>query len=168
MKWKKKSILTHVTFFTACNSALGMESRNIKNSQITASSVWREGSEFQPWAGRLNKPWGFWHAKQARVGEWLQIDFKQKMIVTKIATQGRPDNNNPQYVTSYKISFSKDAVLWDFYKENGEEKVGRFAVLLRNCEILGGFKSCSCSCLCFLFFFSYRTEELCPGKPQSS
>ena len=136
-----------------------MKSRNIKNSQITASSVWREGSEFQPWAGRLNNTYGFWHAKQARVGEWLQIDFKQKMIVTKIATQGRPDNNNPQYVTSYKISFSQDAILWNFYKENGEEKVGRLTVLLRFSQILGGLRSCC---------FSYKTEKLYPRKPQSS
>ena len=113
-----------------------MESGKINNSQITASSVWRETSEYQPWAGRLNNPNGLWAAGQARVDEWLQIDFKQKMVVTKIATQGRP--NHVQWVTSYKISFSKDAVLWNFYKENGKEKVGRFTVLLSICQILGG------------------------------
>ena len=123
-----------------------MESGKINNSQITASSVWSDASEYQPWAGRLNNPNGFWHAKQARVGEWLQIDFKQKMIVTKIATQGRP--NHAQWVTSYKISFSKDAVLWDFYKENGKKKVGRFTVLPRIFQILGALRSC-----CFLLFF---------------
>ena len=115
-----------------------MESGKINNSQITASSVWIEDAWAQPWAGRLNNPNGLWHAKQARVDEWLQIDFKQKMIVTQIATQGRPDY--PQWVTSYKISFSQDAVLWNFYKENGEEKVGRLTVLLRNCQILGGLR----------------------------
>ena len=113
-----------------------MESGKINNSQITASSVWSEASQVQPWAARLNNPNGFWHAKQARVGEWLQIDFKRKTVVTKIATQGRP--NDAQWVTSYKISFSKDAVLWNFYKENGKEKVGRFTVLLSICQILGG------------------------------
>ena len=113
-----------------------MESKKINNSQITASSVLNELSDCQPWAGRLNNPWSFWHAKQARVGEWLQIDFKRKTVVTKIATQGRP--NDAQWVTSYKISFSKDAVLWNFYKENGKEKVGRFTVLLSICQILGG------------------------------
>ena len=99
-----------------------MESGKINNSQITASSVYNEDDFAQPWAGRLNNPNGVWIAKQPRVGEWLQIDLKQKMVVTKIATNGRP--NYPQWVTSYKISFSQDAVLWDFYKENGEEKVG--------------------------------------------
>ena len=115
-----------------------MESGKINNSQITASSVWNEDARVQPWAGRLNNPNGFWHAKQARVGEWLQIDLKQKMVVTKIATQGKHDYGYPQYVTSYKISFSQDAVLWNFYKENGEEKVRRFTVLLSICQILGG------------------------------
>ena len=76
----------------------------------------------QPWAGRLNNTDGVWIAKQARVGEWLQIDLKQKMVVTKIATNGRPTYY--QWVTSYKISFSQDAFFWDIYKENGEEKVG--------------------------------------------
>ena len=121
-----------------------MESRKITNSQITASSVWSEASKFQPWAGRLNNPHGFWHKNQSRVGEWLQIDLKQKMVVTKIVTQGRYDYGYPQYVTSYKISFSKDAVLWNFYNENGEEKVGRSTVLLRICKILAGLRCCCC------------------------
>ena len=99
-----------------------MESGKVNNSQITASSVWSGASSLQPWAGRLNNLNRVWHAKRARVGEWLQIDLKQKMVVTKIATQGRP--NYSQWVTSYKISFSQDAFIWDIYKENGEEKVG--------------------------------------------
>ena len=134
-----------------------MESRKINNSQITASSVWSKASQAQPWAGRLNNQNGFWHAKQPLVGEWLQIDFKRKTVVTKIATQGRP--NHSQRVTSYKISFSKDAVLWDFYKENGEEKVGRFTVLLRICKILGEPWS-----FVLFYFLSYRKDKVYPGK----
>ena len=43
------------------------------------------------------------------------------MIVTNIATQGRPDTNT--WVRSYKISFSQDDHKWEVYKENGVEKV---------------------------------------------
>ena len=97
-----------------------MESGKISDSQITASSMLN--GDFRPSAGRLNNSNSIWAPAQNRVGEWLQIDFNQKMVVTKIATHGRP--NYSQWVTSYKISFSQDAVLWDIYKENGEEKVG--------------------------------------------
>ena len=149
----------HVTFFTACNSALGMESGKINNSQITASSVWSEASQMQPWAARLNNPNGFWHAKQARVGEWLQIDFKQKTVVTKIATKGRPTNS--QWVTSYKISFSQEAVLWDFYKEKGEEKVGRFTVHLGIGQTLGRFRGFNYFFFIAIVFFFTTEQENC-------
>lgn len=97
-----------------------MENGKIKDSQITASFVKNE-TYTKPWSGRLNNPAGFWSAPR-KVGGWLQIDFRQKMAVAKVATQGRPGKGH-LWVTSYKISYSKDEVVWNVFKENGQEKV---------------------------------------------
>lgn len=97
-----------------------MESGKIQDSQLTASSIW--GNIFTPGSARLNDPYRFWAAQENNVGEWLQIDFKQKMAVTKVATQGKPDEHQ-QWVTSYKVKFSKDPVQWEAFKESGKEKV---------------------------------------------
>ena len=102
----------------ACNSALGMESGGIPDSRITASSAFRDP---QPRFGRLNKPNIAWCSDLKQTGEWLKIDLARKIIVTKIATQGRP--NYGLWVTSYKISFSQDDHAWEVYKEHGVEKV---------------------------------------------
>ena len=59
-----------------------------------------------------------------KIGEWLQIDFVDRVAVTRVATQGNsPAGDHNNWVTSYKLSFSKDNVSWEFFKENGQEKV---------------------------------------------
>ena len=98
-----------------------MENGGIPDSRITASSVYLDRTKFQPRAGRLNKLGSAWCSNSRQRGEWLKIDLARKMIVTNIATQGRPDTNT--WVRSYKISFSQDDHKWEVYKEHGVEKV---------------------------------------------
>ena len=98
-----------------------MESGGIPDSRITASSARNNVKDLQPRFGRLNKPDIAWCSDLKQKGEWLKIDFAQKMIVTKIATQGRPGYG--VWVTSYNISFSQDDHSWELYKEHGAEKV---------------------------------------------
>ena len=107
--------------FPACSSALGMENGRIPDSRITASSVHANRSDLQPWTGRLNKSSGAWTPQLNQSENWLKVDLAQKMIVTKIATQGRPVHT--AWVTSYNISFSQDDHAWEVYKEHGVEKV---------------------------------------------
>ena len=108
--------------FPACNSALGMENGGIPDSSITASSARQNVKDFLPQFGRLNNPDIAWCADLRQSSEWLKIDLARKMIVTKIATQGRPDYGS-SWVKSYKISFSQDDHAWEVYKEHGVEKV---------------------------------------------
>ena len=99
-----------------------MEDRGIPDSRITASSVHDDRADIQPWVGRLNNPNSAWIPQLNEPDNWLKIDLSRKMIVTKIATQGRP-RDYYKWVTSYKISFSQDDRAWEPYKENGVEKV---------------------------------------------
>ncbi|XP_068683916.1 lactadherin-like isoform X2 [Montipora foliosa] len=105
---------------------LGMESRAIPNSAVTASSTWE--SEYEPWQARLNnakksQSTGSWSARTNAVGQWLQIDLGKETVLTNVATQGRPSDSALQWVSSYKILLSLDGANWNAYRSDGSEKV---------------------------------------------
>ena len=108
-----------------------MENGEIPDSRITASSVYFDSADFKPWIGRLNNPNGAWVPQISQEDNWLKIDLSRKMIVTKVATQGKPNLAQWQWVTSYKISFSQDDHAWEVYKEHGVEKVDGILHLVR-------------------------------------
>ena len=117
-----------------------MENGGIPDARITASSFYQANEILPPRAGRLNKPASAWCSQSNQPGEWLKVDLTQKMIVTKIATQGKPVNNM-QWVTSYKVSFSQDGRAWEVYKEHGVEKVKWLSYLECNTYCVSQHKS---------------------------
>ncbi|XP_001625574.3 lactadherin [Nematostella vectensis] len=72
-----------------CKNALGMESRAIRNSAITASSYRYQGvnTHSVPHYGRLNNvgqlgvSMGAWIAENQQAGEYLEIDLGSVMVV---------------------------------------------------------------------------------------
>lgn len=103
-----------------------MESNEIRDDQITASSEWRD--HHRAANGRLNfmaegRKRGAWSAATNDLNQWLQVDFQRSTIVTGISTQGRQDSN--QFVKSYTISFSDDGKNFYCYKAGGMLKVWR-------------------------------------------
>lgn len=108
---------THIP--TVCKAPMGMQSNQIRDEMITASSF-RDGNS-SPEKARLNTN-GFWMPATDSKTEYLQIDFLQQAYLTGISTQGRADA--PTYVTSYKLQFSTDGINWNTYRENNAEKVG--------------------------------------------
>ena len=106
-------------FFTECLQPLGMESKYIPDSQITASSEWNSNHgpsnarlNFQAGGGRT----GAWSSKTNDVNQWLQVDLGQKTRVTGIRTQGRSDFD--QWITSFTVSYSDDGVNFTPYNPN--------------------------------------------------
>ena len=71
--------------------------------------------------GRLNSrttedKGGSWSAASNNRNQWLEIDLdSQNINVTRVATQGRHDSS--QWVTKYKLQYSKDGVNFQYYKE---------------------------------------------------
>ncbi len=104
--------------------ALGMESGNILDASVTASSVY--SASWVPQYGRLRKKRGgcAWLTKTGTDPKksWLQVDFGKKTIVTGVATQGSCVEN--QWVKSYVIWYIDDAANWKYYNEGGAKKVG--------------------------------------------
>ena len=105
---------------------LGMESGKIKDSQITASSVWDANHGASN--ARLNfvEKSGSWSSRSNDLHQWLQVDFKYNATITNILTQGR--ERYGQWVKTYSVSFSEDGVNFKPYQSSGKVKV-QFIVL---------------------------------------
>ena len=106
-----------------CEGGLGMESGEITDDQISASS--RAQAITPAKVARLNRRdgtenlQGAWVAGHQDVYRWLQIDLKVPHTgVTRVATQGR--NGNSQWVTKYKLQYSNDEVNFQYYREQGQ------------------------------------------------
>ncbi|XP_078661525.1 P-selectin-like [Branchiostoma floridae x Branchiostoma belcheri] len=100
-----------------------MESGVIPDESITASSHW--DADLVANNGRLNAIDGFgaWAAGNSAVGEFLQVDFGHMKRVTGTIVQGR-NVGVDQWVTSYKLQYSREATTWATYTVNdGSEKV---------------------------------------------
>ena len=102
-----------------------MESGEISNGQVTASSEW-DGNHaaiqarlyFEAASGKA----GSWSAKYNNLDQWLQIDLGSKhTLVTGLATQGR--NGYGQWVTKYKVQYSNNGVNYQYYMGQGQAAI---------------------------------------------
>ncbi|XP_077000896.1 coagulation factor VIII isoform X4 [Tamandua tetradactyla] len=110
----------------SCSMPLGMESKTISDSQITASSY--STNMFATWSpsqarlhlqGRTNA----WRPQVNNPKEWLQVDFQKTMRVTGVATQGVKSLLTSMYVKEFLISSSQDGHHWTLFLHNGKVKV---------------------------------------------
>ena len=94
-----------------------METRLIKDGQITASSEW--DSNHAAIQARLNfkaggGKQGAWSARSNDANQWIQVALASYTNLTGIATQGR--NGHSQWVTKYQLQYSDDGVTFHYYK----------------------------------------------------
>lgn len=103
-----------------CSLPLGMENGEIKNNQITASSV--KTSWFNTWdpsLARLNQEGkvNAWRAKLNSNQQWLQIDLLTIKKITAIATQGAKSLTAENFVKTYVIQYSDQGSEWKSYTD---------------------------------------------------
>ena len=103
---------------------LGISKGRFKKRYIRASSEWDR--YHAAYLARLNlKPRGRykggWSAKKNNRRQWIQVDFRRPVRVSKIATQGRADAN--QYVTSFAVAYSPDGYRRTPFRANSRLKV---------------------------------------------
>ena len=101
-----------------------MESRAISDAQISASSQWYDNYAAEQ--GRLNfkarsEKQGGWSSQHRDQNQWLQADLGSSKKVTYLATQGR--NAYSQWVTSYKVEYGNDGSSFQYFQEQGADKV---------------------------------------------
>ncbi|KAL5021273.1 hypothetical protein ScPMuIL_000428 [Solemya velum] len=104
---------------------------NVPNDKMTASSYYDNHSK--PHRARLstmNVPGGqhgAWSAKNNNQWQWIQADFGVPKKVTAVVTKGRHGvsaSGTRQWVTSYKVLYSNDGLVWEQVKnDNGDDLV---------------------------------------------
>ena len=83
--------------------------------------------EFVYWNYYITFVWfnyrGFWCAAENNLKQRIQVEFITPYKITAIQTQGRSDGG-PQWLKSYKISYSSNMVEWKTYThKSGKDKV---------------------------------------------
>ena len=79
-----------------------MESEVIEDSQLSHSNL----VTYSPAQnGRLWKYNVGWCAPNGNNNEWIQIDFKQPMVITAIATQGHGHLSSPDRTYKYYLQY---------------------------------------------------------------
>ena len=103
-----------------------MESREITDAQITASSEHNAGHAASH--ARLNfqeipnMAAGAWVSDAIDVNPWLQVDLGAPYTnVTRVATQGRNSLNFPMWVTKYKLQYGDNGTAFQYYREPGQD-----------------------------------------------
>ena len=108
-----------------CNSPLGMESGDIPDFAITASS--ESSSIHQAKYGRLNggvSDDGRGWSPTNNTDQWLQVDLGSYHSITKVATQGtRQLSPVAAWVKSYILSYSRNGVRFVEYWDKKNHKV---------------------------------------------
>ena len=95
---------------------LGMESGNIPDNNITASSAVSQAKN-----GWLNNA-GAWCAGTAdKNNPYLQIDLQTLHIICAVPTQGNPQAG--EWVKTYALQVSTDGLTWTDYEEFRQVKV---------------------------------------------
>jgi hypothetical protein len=90
---------------------IGMESRVIKEGDVSASSYYGDIEEYGPNNARLNYRGSCWQPLHEKMGEWLQIVLPKEYTVTGISTQGSFEAD--KWVTEYKVRyFAQDK--WEY------------------------------------------------------
>ena len=90
-----------------------MEVGRIRDSQITASSVW-DGCYV--YYARLNRPASMgtcstWCAGVININQWIQVDLLVSKMVSGIVLQGR-ESIHQQWVTKYKVQYIDGGLEW--------------------------------------------------------
>lgn len=109
-----------------CRKTMGMQSGQIRNNQITASSQWDKNHG--PELARLNilkrgARIGAWSAKYNNRYQWLQVDLGHPSRISRIFTQGRQDYG--QWVTRFKVRYSQDGIRFVHQMAASNIRVGK-------------------------------------------
>ena len=121
----------------ACMASLGLESRKVPVSAITASSI--ANANYKASNGRLqaqpgNGGYG-WIPSSQKNQEWFHVDFGSWTKVARIAIQGR--QNAARWLTKFKLTYSYDGLFFKEYIEDGRAKVLNVQKPVEKTKIIG-------------------------------
>ncbi|XP_069667336.1 coagulation factor VIII isoform X2 [Haliaeetus albicilla] len=98
-----------------CRNALGLASRHIADSQITASGQY---GQWAPYLARLHNTGSINAWSTDRSNAWIQVDLLHLMIIHGIKTQGARQKFSSLYISQFVVFYSLDGQRWRKYKGN--------------------------------------------------
>ncbi|XP_053529482.1 neuropilin-1a isoform X3 [Ictalurus punctatus] len=106
-----------------CLSPLGMESGEISDERIAASSQYNPS--WSPFRSRLNYHDNGWTPSEDSAREWIQVDLGFLRYVSAIGIQGAisKETKKAYYVKTYKVSISTNGEDWIMVKDATKHKV---------------------------------------------
>ena len=112
-KWRSSLLLNFhiVSGITSCNDALGLESRTVPDSKITASST--KSDVFLPWEARLNGGSSWCAESNDTLSPWIQVSFDKKHRFTGLMIQG--SRQELIWVKKYRIEYRLHSMKWKKY-----------------------------------------------------
>ncbi|XP_061428341.1 EGF-like repeat and discoidin I-like domain-containing protein 3 isoform X1 [Lethenteron reissneri] len=113
-----------------CWSPLGLEGGDIRDDQITASSLLVAVMGLQRWLpslARLNRAGivNAWTPAQRDSQPWIQVNLGRRLRVAGVVTQGASRFGSAEYVRTFKLAHSSDGRNWTVYRDaaTGRDKV---------------------------------------------
>ena len=111
---QKKKLFSFIGPLILCHEQLGVESGDLVDSQLTASTDMMNGTAIPHW--RLNQPAsagipGGWLPSTSNSKPWLQVLLYRETSVTGVVVQGREDAD--MWVTTYKVKTSTHGYNWN-------------------------------------------------------
>ncbi|ETE69358.1 Lactadherin [Ophiophagus hannah] len=110
-----------------CKDELGMQTRAIADTQLTASSVYYGFLGVQRWGPELARLHNggvvnAWTASSYDKKPWIQVNLLKTMFLSGIVTQGAGRGGFSEYVQTYKVSYSLDGRVFTFYKDENQDQ----------------------------------------------
>ena len=127
-----------------------MEDGRILDSQLTASTQYREG--LSAVHARFNDiSDSSWSSSFKDVYQWIQVDLGFTKMVSGIVLQGR-NSVYMQCVTKYKVMYSDDANSWRWLKDsNGQNDMVRLMSMPFHCFCTLHYVVLHCIEMCSVF-----------------
>eukprot|EP00795_Rhopilema_esculentum_P010306 gene10306-19004_t len=115
-----------------CSNELGVRTRKIPDSRFYAKTVWGNDNYHKPYLARLHYYGPGWCSYyNTPVSEYLQVDLGTMMILSGVAIQGHGSYYD-HAVTKFKIEYSKNGIIWQFFKSEQDSVLEFTALRERN------------------------------------
>ncbi|XP_065068714.1 uncharacterized protein LOC135694014 [Rhopilema esculentum] len=115
-----------------CSNELGVRTRKIPDFRFYAKTVWGNDIYHQPYLARLHYYGPGWCSySNTPVSEYLQVDLGTMMILSGVAIQSHGSGNG-HAVTKFKIEYSENGIIWQFYKSEQDSVLEFTALRERN------------------------------------
>ena len=100
-----------------------MESGDISDDQITASSFYSGQGGLEAWKGRLSNG-DYWATASDKPRDpWIQVDLLRSTVVIGIITQGSAHDEYAEWVTDLRVQYADSEDTLIYILENDEPKV---------------------------------------------